>query len=142
MFLSAVFVSDPTRNCVCSYLLFELRFLFLHQLTLPPGLCGVLQQLIYHSTVSSTALTGTAHTSSAGYLPLTTRRDHKKKNRHRRCTHKVSLSLLLLLHFFHHLSNSLQFGIHQLLLQLLVLEHFVYVLRGRYSRDSLYCEQL
>lgn len=140
--MAAVFASHPTRNCVCSYLLFELCFLFLHQLTLLPGLCGILQQLIYHSTVSSTALTGTAHTSSAGYLRLRTRRDHKKKNRHRRCTHKVSLSLLLLLHFFHHLSNSLQFGVHQLLLQLLVLEHFVYVLQERYIRVSLCCKQL
>lgn len=48
------------------------------------------------------------------------------------CTHKVPLSLLLLLHFFHHLGDSLQLGIHQLLLELLVLEHFVYVLPERH----------
>lgn len=46
------------------------------------------------------------------------------------CTYKVSLSLLLLLHFFHHLCDSLQLSVHQLLLQLLVLEHCVYVLQG------------
>ena len=45
-------------------------------------------------------------------------------------THKVSLPLLLLLHFPHHLRDSLQLGIHQLLLDLLVLEHFVNVLQG------------
>lgn len=67
-----------------------------------------------------------------------------------RITHKVSLSLLLLLHFFHHLCDSLQLGVHQLLLQLLVLEHLVYVLSegqitfplGWTTCDVPCCEQL
>lgn len=45
-------------------------------------------------------------------------------------THKVSLPLLLLLHLSHHLGDPLQLGVHQLLLELLVLEHLVYVLQG------------
>lgn len=53
--------------------------------------------------------------------------DHGDK-KNRGCTHKVSLFLLLLLHLFHHLCDPLQLRVHQLLLQLLVLEHLVYML--------------
>lgn len=57
-----------TKKCVCAHLLFELRFLLLHQLTLTPRLCGILQQLKQHSTVSSTALTGTADTFNTNMI--------------------------------------------------------------------------
>lgn len=70
--------------------------------------------------------------TATGYLLLVfaKKTDHQKKNMHRGCTHKVSLSLLLLLNLFHHFSDSLQLGVHKLLLQLLVLEHLVYMLPG------------
>lgn len=115
---------------VCTYLLFELCFLFLHQLTLASGFCGILQQLQYHIPVSFTATPHTfmLKTVQDASFQLLWLFDVTVK---RECTHKVSLSLLLLLHLFHHLCDSLQLGIHQLLLQLLVLEHFVYVLEDR-----------
>lgn len=53
------------------------------------------------------------------------------KKRHM-CTYKVSFSLLLLLNLLHHFSDSLQLGVHKLLLKLLVLEHFVYILPDKF----------
>lgn len=43
-------------------------------------------------------------------------------------THKLSFSLLFLLHLSHQFSRPLEFSIHQLLLQFLVFEHLVDVL--------------
>lgn len=113
--------------------------MLLHQLTLTSGLCGVLQQLKHHSTVTQSVLqlsqvpqkmSEILFMHSYLLLVFAKKTDHQKKNMHRGCTHKVSLSLLLLLNLFHHFSDSLQLGVHKLLLQLLVLEHLVYMLPG------------
>lgn len=124
-----------SQRDVCAYLLFELCFLLLHQLTLTPGLFGILQQLKHHSTniIKNSVIRLRFYLwSTTGYLLLTfaknTIRQSEKEYTQGGCTHKVSLSLLLFLNLFHHLSDSLQFGVHQLLLQLLVLEHLVYML--------------
>lgn len=45
-------------------------------------------------------------------------------------TYKLSLSLMLLISFFYQLCRLLQFGVHKLLLQFLVFEYFINVLRG------------
>ena len=46
-------------------------------------------------------------------------------------THKVLLTVVALLGLFEQLVRLVQLGVHQLLLQLLVLHHLVYVLGGR-----------
>lgn len=51
-------------------------------------------------------------------------------------TYKILLPLVPLLCLLQHLLGLLQFGIHQLLLQLLVLEHLVNVLQGEHTAQG------